>query len=105
MKILSKANWLKLAAAFLTPFDERTERQRNLTRNGICRSVSVLRELDCSQNQFLYDEICKFNGDETGNLDFLPTRNDCNFHPNNDVIRGTFCLFMAEAQFDIESED
>jgi len=39
MKLKSE-HWLEMAEAFGTPFAERTERQKDITRNGLCYAVS-----------------------------------------------------------------
>lgn len=86
--------FMKLAEAFLIPFEERTAKQKKLTNKGICQGLRLLG---------VYQELC----DRIYNLDrnyfiayWLPTRRYGifrTFRPVHDIYRGTFCLLMATA--------
>lgn len=86
----------------MTPYEERTKIQKDLSEYGIC---NAMRSIKPKYRGIYCKYLVKFNNNALSPyLYWMPIRAYNFFRSNNDVIRGTFCLFMAEANFDIEGE-
>jgi len=91
--MIHKQIWLEAAEAFLTPLEQRTERQLNLTEFGLCKIIYLSKTL-------LYDYQLFKNfttAFDRGSVYWLPTRRN---HPyrhttKHDELRGLLSLFLA----------
>ena len=88
--------WLEIAEAYLTPYEERTDRQKDITLYGLCDA--------CKKVYLGRFEYKKYGepGCETDDFDYYyaPSRESFNikpFKPIHDKWRGMFALLMAEA--------
>ena len=95
MKINYIKIWRETGDAFATPYEERTEWQRQITRNGLCYAFKqiLLRDYDLSRKEvgrLSYISICNL-GHSMGLKGQW-----CSYSEDNRYIRSDFACLMAE---------
>jgi len=88
--------WIKIAKAYLTPYENRTKHQIEITEYGLCGAYDSI-----NNQKFEYKKYGK-KEDGTDDLDYyyVPCRESFNLKPFKliyDEWRGMFALLMAEA--------
>lgn len=92
--VMDPAVWREIGEAFLTPFRERTDRQRDLTASGLCLALAVFAGLSNYAVRLAIYRRMHALGDE---MEVPETRGVPWFwaDANEDEARGMFALLVA----------
>ena len=86
MKINYSKIWQEIGDAFETPYEERTERQKDMTSEGLCHALPLKMELGFNRIRWSVDVYGFW---------LMPRRGSKRFWCKNDEYRATFAYFMA----------
>lgn len=81
--------WLIISVAYLTPYGERTDLQKNLTTDGLCDAAGILGD------NVPYDKLHYILPEQGSCSYWMPVSWENDFDENYDIIRGMLAALFS----------